>query len=41
MEKYNQRVDAIEKFLWHEEDGTYYDYSISHELHNRFVAYST
>ncbi|XP_039248239.2 trehalase-like isoform X1 [Styela clava] len=35
MTAYDVRREAIEKILWNEEDGVYYDYLISQKAHNR------
>lgn len=31
---YKRRTEAIEEILWHERDGTYYDYLISQKASN-------
>lgn len=35
LEKYRNRVEAIEKILWNDKDGTYYDFVMSQTSHNR------
>ena len=34
---YDRRVEAIESLLWNETDGTYYDYDLTKQSHNRYL----
>ena len=36
-ENFAMRAEAIERLLWNEKDGTYYDYQLSSNTQNKFV----